>query len=83
MRGGGDVQTMTAEHTTTEHPGDVESETHGIGDHGEDHGHADHGHGADALGPIDTQAWGAFAIGILLGLVVAVAIAYSIAGPTA
>jgi hypothetical protein len=71
---------MTAEHATPHHPGDVENETHGIGDHGEDHGHDDHGHETDTLGPVDTQAWGAFALGILLGLVVAWSIAISVGG---
>src|SRR5262245_41275133 len=42
-------------------------------DHGGDHGHDDHGHGGEALGPINTMAWGMAALGILLGLVVVVA----------
>jgi hypothetical protein len=48
-------------------------------DHGETHGHDDHAHGSDAmtLGPMDTAAWGAGAGGILLGLVVAIALALS------
>ena len=37
------------------------------GDHGDAGGHGEH---AEALGPIDVQAWGAGAVGILLGLVV-------------
>lgn len=36
---------------------------------GNDHAHAD---AADALGPIDVVAWGAGALGVILGLVVAV-----------
>ena len=45
-------------------------------DHGADHGHDDHGHGsATALGPMDMRAWGAGALGILLGLAVVIAIA--------
>jgi len=43
----------------------------------DDHGHDDHnmgeGHEAVALGPIDVPAWGAFLLGILLGLVMLVA----------
>lgn len=39
--------------------------------------HDDHGDGLEALGPIDVQAWGAFAIGIGLGLLVAVCVALS------
>ena len=71
---------MTADHAKPDHPGDLESEPHGIGDHGEDHDHDDHGHETHVLGPVDTQAWGAFALGILLGLVVALSITISIGG---
>jgi hypothetical protein len=52
------------------HPGDITGEAHGIGDHGEDHGHDDHAHDAEALGPIDVQAWGAMAIGVAAGLLI-------------
>lgn len=55
---------------------------HGSGDHGDDHGHDDHGHVEAALGPIDIQAWGAGAIGILLGLIVAACLAIATAAPT-
>ena len=44
----------------------------GDGAHG-DGGHGDGGHGAEALGPIDVQAWGAAVIGVALGLVVVLA----------
>jgi hypothetical protein len=67
---------MTGEDATF-HPGEVEDETHGAGDHGEDHGHDDHGHQSDALGPVDVYAWGAFILGTGLGLVVAIGIAVS------
>ncbi|HSL97955.1 MAG TPA: hypothetical protein VK831_05230 [Candidatus Deferrimicrobiaceae bacterium] len=43
-------------------------------DHGGDHGHDDHGHDAESLGPLDTWAWGAGVLGIILGLAVAVAL---------
>ena len=67
---------MTAEHATPHHPGDVEGEAHGVGDHGEADGHDDHGHAPeDRLGPIDLVAWGSFALGIGLGLAVAFCIA--------
>ena len=46
-----------------------------MADHGEEHGHDDHAHAAETLGPIDRGLWGAAAIGILLGVVVAVALA--------
>jgi hypothetical protein len=72
-----------AEHPTPDHPGDAENEAHGVGDHGDDGGHADHGHGSDALGPIDIERWGAFVVGIGLGLVVALCIAVAIGGAAA
>ena len=53
------------------HPGDVVDETHGPADHGETDGHDDHAHGAEALGPVDVRAWGALALGVAAGLVVA------------
>jgi len=43
-------------------------------DHGDEHGHDDHGHGAEALGPIDLQAWGMAGLGVVLGLVVVLAL---------
>ena len=46
-------------------------------DHGETDGHDDHAHGSEALGPVDVQAWGAFAVGIALGLIVAACVALS------
>jgi hypothetical protein len=45
---------------------------HATDDHGDDHRPADHAHGdGQALGPVDVMAWGAGALGVLLGLVVA------------
>ncbi len=40
---------------------------------------AEHGHddGPDALGPVDTQAWGALLLGAALGLIVAVCVGIS------
>jgi hypothetical protein len=47
-------------------------------DHGETHGHDDHAHaGGGSLGPLDTRAWGAGLLGIVLGLGVAWALALS------
>ena len=57
------------------HPGDVADKPHGLDDHGEDHGHDDHAHDEEALGPVDVTLWGAFVLGILLGLVPALGIA--------
>ncbi len=45
---------------------------HAASDHGGDHGHADHGHADAALGPIDTAAWLAGIVGVLLGIAVTV-----------
>ena len=58
------------------HGSDATVGPHGAGDHGGDHGHDDHAHGAaETLGPLDPMAWGAGALGILLGLVVALCLA--------
>ena len=61
------------------HASDAMAGPHGTtDDHGETHGHDDHAHaGGTTLGPLDTRAWGAGALGIILGLVVAVALALS------
>lgn len=45
-------------------------EPHGLGDHGEDHGHDDHAHAEEALGPIDWPAWGAGLLGVVIGMVI-------------
>lgn len=37
------------------------------------HGHDDHGRGATVLGPFDVRTWAMAVLGILLGLVVAIA----------
>ena len=54
------------------HPGDIGGEGHGPDDHGETHGHDDHGHAAEVLGPVDVQRWGALALGVAAGLLVAI-----------
>jgi len=58
-----------------QHGSDAMAGPHGAADHGETHGHDDHAHAPVALGAVDVTAWGAGALGILLGLVVAVALA--------
>ena len=63
--------------TDAHRPGDIADEPHGPDDHGETHGHDDHAHGSESLGPVDVQAWGALAVGIVLGLVVAICVALS------
>ena len=48
----------------------------GADDHGDGHGHDDHGHAdGDALGSVDLRAWGAGALGIVGGLIVAAILA--------
>jgi hypothetical protein len=49
----------------------VTDDHHAPDDHGEDHGHDDHGHADEPLGPLDLWAWGAGALGVVLGLAVA------------
>jgi hypothetical protein len=61
----------------THRPGDIADEPHGADDHGETHGHDDHAHPSEALGPVDVTAWGAFALGTGLGLLVAICVALS------
>ena len=48
---------------------------HALDDHATDdpHGHDDHGRGGPALGPLDVRTWGMAVLGILLGLIVAIA----------
>lgn len=53
-------ESMIGSHGTTE-------------DHGDAHGHDDHGRGSAALGPLDVRTWAMAVLGILLGLVVAIA----------
>lgn len=62
--------------TTSTHESDLHGHEgavahHAVDDHGEDDGHDDHAHDdTDPLGPIDIYAWGAGALGVVLGLVV-------------
>ena len=72
---------MSTDPHTSDIPGHAGAvEHHATNDHGEDHGHDDHGHESGALGPIDTQAWGAFVVGLALGLAVAVSVALAVGG---
>jgi hypothetical protein len=71
------LATVMIDANTLHQPGDIADEPHGPDDHGEDHGHDDHAHDSEALGPVDAQAWGALALGIGLGLIVAVCVAFS------
>ena len=49
---------------------------HAVDEHASDdvHGHDDHGRATAEPGPIDIQAWGAAASGVLLGLLVVLAL---------
>lgn len=74
MRPGGDPSAMS-DSNSTPHASDGTVGPHGAGDHGDGHDHDDHGHGEAALGPIDVRAWGYGALGVALGLVVAIVMA--------
>jgi hypothetical protein len=63
---------MRAEVTGAEMTEDTRDEL-GTDEHGQD----DHGHGAEELGPIDVQAWGAFVVGIAAGLVIVLCLVLS------
>lgn len=63
---------MTADAHGDDTPGHVGAVAHHLtDDHGDDHGHDDHAHGEEPLGPIDVAAWGAGALGVLVGVVIA------------
>jgi hypothetical protein len=67
-----------ARETMTDHPA-VHDEAligpHGADDHGDDGEHDDHAHPVESLGPVDVVAWTYAALGIVLGLIVAAALA--------
>jgi hypothetical protein len=63
---------MRAEVTDAEMTEDTHDK-HGTDEHGQD----DHAHGAEELGPIDVQAWGAFVVGIAAGLVIVLCLVLS------
>ena len=68
----GSIQTMSTnphDDDVPGHPGAVGH--HALDDHGDDHGHDDHAHAEEALGPIDTAAWGAGLLGVAIGIVIA------------
>lgn len=57
------------------HGSDAMVGPHGAGDHGGNHGHDDAHGDNDALGPVNTLAWGAGLIGVIGGLIVALVLA--------
>ena len=76
---------MSAEQHASDVPGHAGAVAHhATDDHGGDHGHDDHAHeGEDgALGPIDVYAWGAGALGVAIGAVIAICFAAATASPT-
>lgn len=58
-------------------PGDIADERHGTADHVDDRAPDDHAHGSPPLGPVDVAAWGALAVGLAMGLAVAVCLGLS------
>ncbi len=67
---------MTIDHAALDTPGhDGAVAHHQTDDHGDEHGHDDHGHVEAPLGPIDVAAWGAGALGVALGVLVAICFA--------
>jgi hypothetical protein len=65
------------EHVPDPHGGSgaVEGAHGSTADHGDEHGHDDHAHDSMELGPVDWPMWGAGALGVAAGLVVAAAFA--------
>lgn len=56
------------------HAGESMVGPHGAADdHGDAHSHDDHTHGGETLGPPDVRMWAMAVLGILLGIVVAIA----------
>jgi hypothetical protein len=60
------------------HPGAVDH--HATDDHGDGHGHDDHAHAEEALGPVDTAAWGAGIVGVAVGILIAVCFVLATSG---
>ncbi len=63
MRSGGTQPTMSDPHASDT---PMTGSPHGLGDHGDAHGHGD-----ELLGPVDWPAWLAGLVGAALGLAVA------------
>ena len=71
---------MTTPTHETDQPGHGGAAHPAVDDHGADDGHDDHAHDdTDPLGPIDIYAWGAGALGVVLGLAVTWAFALATA----
>ena len=73
---------MSADQHATDVPGHAGAVAHHTtDDHGDDHGHDDHAHDEGALGPIDTAAWGAGVLGVVIGLAIAFCFAVATSVP--
>jgi hypothetical protein len=74
------MRPMSTNHSALDTPGhDGAVAHHQVDDHGGDHGHDDHAHGEEPLGEVDVAAWGAGAVGVLIGLVVGLCFALATA----
>lgn len=72
---------MTDRHATDAPGHDASAgDHHDASDHGDAHGHDDHAHGDDALGPIDTAAWGAGIVGVAIAVLMAACFALATSG---
>jgi hypothetical protein len=66
------MRAMSADEHAPDAPGHEGAVAHHLtDDQGDDHGHDDHAHEDAPLGPIDTFAWGAGILGVVIGLVIA------------
>jgi len=54
---------------------------HATDDHGDDHGHDDHAHEEEPLGPLDTAAWGAGVLGVVIALAIAACFVLATSAP--
>ena len=70
------------DHAELDTPGHAGAVAHHLtDDHGGDHGHDDHAHGEEPLGPVDVAAWGAAALGVVIGLAIAACFAVATSTP--
>jgi hypothetical protein len=74
------MRPMSSDHSELDAPGHAGAVAHHqTDDHGDDHGHDDHAHDEEPLGPIDLAAWGAGALGVMVGVAVALCFALATA----
>jgi hypothetical protein len=70
------VENAEAAGTETHHEPNGAAMPHGAADHTSDHGEGEHG--MPALGPVDVESWLAAALGVALGLVVALCLVIAV-----